>query len=146
MFEEKWAERFIDLAKTVSSWSKDPAKKIGAVIVNNENKVVSMGFNGFPRSIQDTEDRLNNKDFKRAICLHAEENAILCAKQDLKGCSIYIYGLPPCAHCAAMIIQSGIKDVFYRIPEEYKVSNYWKDNLEIAKEIFYEASILELEV
>ena len=146
MLEQKWMNRFIELSKVVATWSKDPSKKIGAVIVNNENKVVSMGFNGFPKHITDSEERLEDKYFKRAICLHAEENAILCAKQDLTDCTIFIYGLPPCAHCAAMIIQSGIKTVCYRVPEEYKVSDYWKDNLKIAKNLFYEASVCLLEI
>lgn len=136
----------MELAKLVASWSKDPSKKIGAVIVNKENKVISMGYNGFPKSITDLDERLKDKDFKRSICLHAEENAILCAKQDLSNCELYIYGLPPCSHCAAMIIQSGIKTVYYRIPEEYNVSEYWKDNLKLAEKLFYEAGVYLLDI
>lgn len=142
----KWKSRFFDLAKTISSWSKDPSKKIGVIIVNSENKIVSTGYNGFPKNINDSEERLNDKDFKRAITLHAEENAILCAKQDLTGCKMYIYGLPPCAHCAAMIIQSGIKSVYYHIPEEYSISGHWFENCVLAKKILEEAGIIITEI
>ena len=137
----KWHIRFINMAKFVSAWSKDPSKKIGVVIVNKENKIISTGYNGFPKNINDTEDRLNDKEFKRAITLHAEENAILCSKQDLSNCIMYIYGLPPCAHCAAMIIQSGIKAIYYTIPNEYQISEHWKDNLNIAQSILKEARV-----
>ena len=68
----KWESRFFDLAKTISSWSKDPSKKIGVIIVNSENKIVSTGYNGFPKNINDSEERLNYKYFKRSITLHAE--------------------------------------------------------------------------
>lgn len=138
----KWSVRFMNMAKSVSTWSKDPSKKIGVVIINQENKIISTGYNGFPKNIADTEARLNNKEFKRAITLHAEENAILCAKQDLTNCIMYIYGLPPCAHCAAMIIQSGIKAVYYTVPEEYQISEHWKDNLNIAQSILKEAGVI----
>lgn len=137
----KWINRFISLAETVSTWSKDPSKKIGVVITNQENKIISTGYNGFPKGINDSLERLNDKEFKRAITLHAEENAILCAKQDLTNCIMYIYGLPPCAHCAAMIIQSGIKIIYYRIPKKYEVSDHWKDNINIAETILKEANI-----
>ena len=138
----KWSVRFMNMAKSVSTWSKDPSKKIGVVIINQENKIISTGYNGFPKNIADTEARLNDKEFKRAITLHAEENAILCAKQDLTNCIMYIYGLPPCAHCAAMIIQSGIKAVYYTVPEEYQISEHWKDNLNIAQSILKEEGVI----
>lgn len=137
----QWITHFSDMAKLISTMSKDPSKKIGVVIVDEHNRVVSTGFNGFPRGVEDSQERLENKDYKRAITLHAEENAILYAKQDLTGCDMYIYGLPPCAHCAAMIIQSGIKNVWYRIPDEYEISEHWKENLEIAESILTEAGV-----
>lgn len=142
----QWLNHFIDMAKLISTMSKDPSKKIGVVIVDEHNRVVSTGFNGFPRGIEDSQERLENKDYKRAITLHAEENAILYAKQDLTGCDMYIYGLPPCSHCAAMIIQSGIRNVYYRIPDEYEISDHWKENLAIAETILNEVGINLLDI
>ena len=105
------------------------------IITDKDNRIISTGFNGFPKGLKDSIERLEDKEFKRAVTLHAEENAILYAKQDLTDCNLYIYGLPPCSHCAAMIIQSGIKNVYYRIPKNYEISEHWKDNLNLAKEI-----------
>lgn len=142
----QWLNHFIEMAKLISTMSKDPSKKIGVVIVDQHNRIVSTGFNGFPRGVEDSSERLEDKDFKRAITLHAEENAILYAKQDLTECDMYIYGLPPCSHCAAMIIQSGIKNIYYRIPDEYKISDHWKENLVIAETILNEVGINLLDI
>ena len=108
----KWINHFIKVAEVVSTMSKDPNHKIGAVIVDKNNRIVSTGFNGFAKGIDDTDERLNDKETKRLLMLHAEENAILYAKQDLTDCSIYIYGYPPCVHCTSIIIQSGIKTIY----------------------------------
>ena len=142
----KWNERFMTLAELIGSWSKDPSRKIGAVIVDNDNRIVSTGFNGFARNILDNIERLENKEIKRTLMLHAEENAILYAKQDLKDCSIYIAGLPPCVHCSSMIIQSGIKTVYYKNTKKEKPSEFWKDNLLLAKQILTEAGVKLTEI
>ena len=73
---KKWNERFINLAKEISLWSKDPTRKIGAIIVNKDKHIVGTGYNGFPMGIKDTKKRLNDKEIKRAISLHAEESAL----------------------------------------------------------------------
>ena len=138
----QWLNYFMDMAKLVSTMSKDPHHKIGAVIVNKDNHVVSMGFNGFAHGVKDTVERLNNKDIKRKLMLHAEENAILHAKQDLSECDIYIYGYPPCTHCMSLIIQAGIKCVYYRNSnKDSKVSEYWKADLELAEKLGEELEI-----
>ena len=142
----KWHIKFINLAYEISQWSKDPSKKIGVVITDKDNRIISTGFNVFPKGLKDSIERLEDKEFKRAVTLHAEENAILYAKQDLTDCNLYIYGLPPCSHCAAMIIQSGIKNVYYRIPKNYEISEHWKDNLNLAKEILNEVNINLMEL
>jgi dCMP deaminase len=108
-----WDKRFLELAELVSSWSKDPSTKVGAVIVDNQNIIVSVGFNGFPKGIKDN-DRLNHRDSKYQIIVHAENNALMFAKRPLDGCTIYTYPFMPCPRCAGMIIQSGIKRVVYQ--------------------------------
>lgn len=137
-----WNKRFIEMAELVATWSKDPSHKIGAVIVDKDNRIVSTGFNGFAKGICDSAERLLKKDIKRTLMLHAEENAILHARRDLTNCKIYIVGYCCCTHCASMIIQSGIKEVYYKNTKEDKeVSEYWKENLQLAEALLKEVNI-----
>ena len=108
----KWDKRFFDMAKLVASWSRDPSTQVGAVIVDDKNRIVSVGFNGAPRGVSD--EQLADRDRKLRRTIHAEKNAILFANRSLEGCTIYITH-PPCAQCAAVIIQSGIKEVMWPI-------------------------------
>lgn len=147
---KRWMDHFIQMAKLVSSMSKDPNHKIGAVIVNQDNRIISMGFNGFAKGVEDSQDRLNNKEVKRALMLHAEENAILQAlagKQDLTNCDIYVFGYPPCVHCTSLIIQSGIKHVYFRFPDKKrKISDAWKQSFKLAEEIAKEVNLIIKEI
>jgi dCMP deaminase len=133
-----WDKRFLELAELVSSWSKDPSTKVGSVIVDNQNIIVSVGFNGFPKGIEDN-DRLNHRDSKYQIIVHAENNALMFAKRPLDGCTIYTYPFMPCPRCAGMIIQSGIKRVV-----SYKNTidrMRWELDFSISRELFNEANI-----
>lgn len=117
-----WNRRFLELASFISNWSKDPSTKVGAVIVDCNRRIISTGYNGFPIGVSDDQERLENRDFKYKAILHAEENAIMFAKKDLSRCSLYVSSLPPCSHCASLIIQSGIKNVYtweQEIPERW---------------------------
>ena len=105
-----WDEYFIRIARTVSLKSKDPSTKVGAVITRN-NQPVSFGFNGFPRGIEDTQERLEDRETKHTLVLHAEENAILYAREDLQGCTMYTWPFMTCPSCSLKIIQVGIKRV-----------------------------------
>jgi len=138
MSEHNWDKRFIELAQFISSWSKDPSSKIGAVIVDENRRIISTGYNGFARWVADHEHRYENRELKYKMVLHAEENAILFAKQNLDGCSIYINVMPPCSHCAALIIQSGIANVF--VPK-CPIPDRWKDSIELTEQMFYEAGV-----
>lgn len=134
-----WDKRFLELAKLVSSWSKDPSTKVGAVIVDDQNIIVSVGFNGFPKGIQD-DDRLNHRDSKYQIIVHAENNALMFAKRPLDGCTIYTYPFMPCPRCAGMIIQSGIKRI---VTYENTISRHrWDIDFVISRELFHEAKII----
>ena len=133
-----WDKRFLDLAELVSSWSKDPSTKVGAVIVDDKNIIVSVGFNGFPKGIED-DDRLYNRDSKYQIIIHAENNALMFAKRPLDNCTLYTYPFMPCPRCAGMIIQSGIKRVV-----SYKNTidrHRWELDFSISRELFCEANI-----
>lgn len=118
MSEAIWDQRMIDLAEHVAQWSKDPVTKVGAVITDHCNRVVSVGYNGFPRWVKDDAERYVDQETKYGFVVHAELNAILNANQNLSGNTIYTT-LFPCRECAKAIIQSGIVRVFYK--------NYRKD-------------------
>ena len=132
----KWDYRFLDLAEFVSSWSKDPSTKVGAVIADHNNRIVSIGYNGFPKNIFD-DDRLNNRDTKYKMVVHGEMNAILFANKSLEFCTLYTYPFMPCSRCASMIIQTGIQRVvsYNNIPER------WCEEFNMSKYLFKEANI-----
>lgn len=113
----KWDQRFIDLAKFVSEWSKDPDAKVGAVVVSNEGGAIALGYNGFPAGIED-DDRLDTRDLKLDMIIHAEQNALLIAGSRAKGASLYVWGKPICTRCAVLIIQAGIKRIVATNPED----------------------------
>jgi dCMP deaminase len=130
-----WDERFIALAAHVSKWSKDPSTKIGAVITRGKF-IVSVGFNGHPAGIEDSEVRLNDREVKYKTVIHAEENAILSSHSDLRGCSIYIT-MFPCSHCAARIIQTSIT----RVIAPRTLNERWIDSSRYAAQILKEAGV-----
>ena len=139
----KWHKRFLELADLISTWSKDPSSKIGAVIVDKDNRVVSTGYNGFAKNVKDTPERYDNRDIKYKIVLHAEENAMSYARRDLTGCVLYVSGLMPCSHCASLIIQNGIKTV---VTWKKEVPERWKESMDLTKEIFNEAGVEMIEI
>lgn len=133
----KWDKRFLDMAELISTWSKDPSTKVGSVIVDNQKRIVSVGFNGLPIGMSNEEELLEKRELKYRTILHAEENAILFAKQSLDGCSVYTYPFQPCLKCTSVIIQTGIKRVV-----SYKSDNErWKEEFELSMKHFSEAEI-----
>lgn len=131
-----WDLRFLGLAQYISQWSKDPSTKVGAVIADRKNRIISIGYNGFPRGINDDE-RLMDRDKKLAIILHAEKNALIFANKSLENSVIYTYPFMPCSACAASIIQAGIARVVSVANENIR----WVDNFKLSQEIFREAGI-----
>ena len=118
-----WDEYFMGVSLLASMRSKDPNTQVGACIVSNENKIMAVGYNGFPMGCSDDEfpwerSAENSNDTKYPFVCHAELNAILNAGgQDLRGAKIYV-ALFPCNECAKAVIQSGIKEVIY-ISDKY---------------------------
>jgi dCMP deaminase len=106
----KWDRRFLRMACEVSTWSKDPSTKVGAVIVDAERNPVSWAFNDFPHGIESTEERWNDRPTKYGLVLHAEVGAILKGdRARMRGATLYVSGAPPCAdQCARPIIAAGI--------------------------------------
>lgn len=111
-----WDEYFMGLAHLSAYRSKDPNTQVGAVIVDPDNRVVSIGYNGFPRGCSDDVfpwKRIGGVlDTKYAFVVHAELNAILNSQRSVRDCTIYV-SLFPCNECAKSIIQSGIKKIVY---------------------------------
>lgn len=134
---QKWDLRFLELAKFISSWSLDPSTKVGAVITDTENRVVSVGYNGFPKGIKD-DDRLNNREIKYQIVVHGEVNAIMFANKSLENCTLYTYPFEPCPRCAGVIIQSGIK----RIVAPFNTIDRWENDFKLSRQLFSEANIM----
>jgi dCMP deaminase len=134
---DKWDKRRLQLAKFVANWSKDPKAKVGAIIADTLGRIIALGYNGFAVGIEDTEERLTGDD-KLKMILHAEENAALIAGERARGGTIYVFGKPVCAKCAAVIIQSGIRRVVSPCPEG---TSKWTDLGILALESFVEAQI-----
>ena len=132
-----WNRRFMDLAQHVSDWSKDPSTQAAAVIVDPDRRVVSFGYNGLPRKVQDLPERYDNRELKYKMILHAERNALLFAREPLKGYTIYVYPMMPCATCASMIIQAGISTVI----APYGNNPRWQVDFELSKQLFDEAGL-----
>lgn len=108
--------RFLGMAKLTSLWSKDPSTKVGCVIVKPDLNTVTTGFNGFPRNVPDEAVWYADPDMKRRLVKHAEENAFNSTREDLTGCTLYVYPLPPCSLCAGDIVARGITRVVAFVP------------------------------
>lgn len=136
-----WDEYFMGIALLSAQRSKDPNTQVGACIVNQDKKIVGVGYNGFPTGCSDEKLPWNREgDYlatKYPYICHAELNAILNSiSRDLKGSSIYV-ALFPCNECAKAIIQSGIKEVVY-LSDKYKDS----DAVKASKIMFEQAEVL----
>ncbi len=134
---DKWDIRFIELAKHIRTWSKDPSTKVGAVIVDPFHRIISLGFNGFAKGVGD--QCLDNRELKYAKILHAEINSILFAPRNISGCTLYCTEMP-CSQCAAAIIQSQISRVVTLKPRPEMVER-WGEQFEIAQNMFKEAYV-----
>lgn len=152
----RWHMAFIRQALEWAAMSKDPNTQVGAIIVGPDKEIRATGFNGFPRGIADTEERLNNRDLKMKLIVHAERNAICNAARigvSLKGCTLYIvatddtgmiWGGPPCTACTIELIQAGITGII-SLPKK-SVPSRWHDDLAMAESLIAEVGISYLEL
>jgi dCMP deaminase len=149
--DNKWDIRFLELAKLVSTWSKDPSTKVGAVLVNDLKQVVGMGYNGFPRGVEDSPERLNDRETKYKIVVHAEVNAIIQAGSQARDSVLYVYPafmMPPiCNECCKVAIQAGVQGIVGYTPDETDPRvQRWKDSISISREMWREANLWMEEV
>ena len=138
----KWHSRYLELAQQIASWSKDPSSKIGAIAVGSKGQVLAQGYNGFPRGIEDTEPRFENKELKYKYVVHAEMNLIYNASYNgvsLDGSTVYVTGLPVCSECAKGLIQVGVQQVI--MPTQEDTPDKWVKSFKLSKELFEEAGV-----
>lgn len=140
---DNWHNRFLEMAKHISTWSKDQTK-VGSVIVEPETKnIVGLGYNGFPRGVKDLESRYNERETKYKLVCHAEQNAIWNSNKSVRGCDIYVYPTmmhpASCPDCAKAIVQSGIKRLFYY--KEGDIKEHWKEPAEFSNIILREGGV-----
>lgn len=136
MISDKWKRRFIRRAMELASWSKDPSTQCGCVIYRNKRSL-GEGYNGYPAGVADNQD---SREVKLMKTIHAEINAILHAKQDVSGATLFVYPFEPCGNCASVIIQAGITHVIaavhYKIPPDR-----WLSTMNTARDMFKEAGV-----
>lgn len=135
-----WDQRFLDLAQQISSWSKDPSTKVGAVAVR-DRRILATGYNGFPRGVADLPGRLLDRKEKLLRTVHAEANIVSqCAKYgvSLQGATIYIWPFLPCASCCTLLIQTGIKRI---VTPDTPIPDRWFDSFTASVEMLKEAGV-----
>lgn len=132
---------FIDIAKAVGAMSKNPKRKIGAVILSPDMVIVSTGYNDPPRGVYDLPERYG-EPLKQFYMSHAEENAVAQAARvghATQGCYMLVTESMPCARCSRLIVQAGIAQVYY--PQVFPVSEKWRLDFECSKSILNEAGV-----
>jgi deoxycytidylate deaminase len=134
--------RFVGVAQAVAGLSKDPSTKVGALLLDDDCNVLGVGFNGFPRGVDDSAERYNDRPTKYKLVSHAEQNAIAQAARKgsaLAGATLIVTALYPCSSCTKSIIQAGIKKVF---APKIVDNDRWTEDAETSKLMFTEAGVL----
>jgi len=141
MNNNKWYPRYLELAKLVATWSKDPSTQVGAVAVGNKGQILAQGYNGYPRGFDDTN--YENKEHKYARIVHAEMNCIYNASWNgvsLNEATLFVWGLPVCHECAKAIIQVGIKTVVIPLTTQ-EIPQKWDDSFRLTTKFFVDAGV-----
>lgn len=153
---ERWDRHFLERCLLNARMSKDPNTQVGAIVVGPDREQRADGFNGFPRGIADTVERLTDRDEKMKLMVHAERNAICNAARigvSIKGCTLYlaatdntgmIWGGPPCTACSIELIQAGITEIV-SFPIK-SVPSRWHADLLFSHALLSEAGILYREI
>lgn len=153
----RWDRHFLRMCQENARMSKDPNTKVGAIIVGPDREIRSTGFNGLPRFIADTPERLNDRDLKLKLVVHAEMNAVLNAARigvSTKGCVLYlaatsatedmVWGGVPCVRCTVELIQAGITEIVSYLFKD--TPSRWLDDLTMARNLLEEAGIVIREI
>ncbi len=137
---DKWHLRFLSLADSIATWSKDPSRGVGAVIVSPMRQVLATGYNGLPRGFEDNIERLQ-RPIKYDLIVHAEINAIVqCARNGVSPVDATMYSsFSPCIHCSLAIVQAGISKVVTKQIDSG--DEHWNDSIEKSLMLFEEVGI-----
>lgn len=141
---QNWDEFFIEMAHSVAQKSKDPSTKTGVVIVGEDNTVIAVGYNGFPRGVDDSPKKYADRTIKYPRVSHAEANAVAnCARLGIrmKGAKMYTnFGDSCCNECAKLLIQAGITEIIGK-KEDCFQNVRWQEAIDIAHEMFDETGV-----
>ena len=136
----KWDRRFLRIAEEVRTWSRDPGTKVGCVLVLDK-RIISVGFNGFPQNLSDSLELYQDRDYKLAVTVHSEANAILNAAKNgakTQGATAYVT-FPPCSQCAAALIQAGVERVV--CPDPAQAPERWRANFRLGNQMLYNSGV-----
>lgn len=139
--KDSWVEHFMGMAGYVAGKSKDPSTKVGCVIVGLHEQVLASGYNGFPRGVADTEERLDDRDTKLKLIVHAEANAVAAAARTSTSLYLgkaFVTVMPPCPQCAALLVQAGINEVYCPPPDP---ESRWHDLCCLSVDLLAEARV-----
>jgi len=144
-YREKWDRRFLRIAREVASWSKDPSTKVGAVLVDDDRKVVSTGYNGFPSKMDDSPELYLDRESKLKRIIHAEINAVLRADRTAK--TVYTWPIPCCPRCVVQLLEAGVER-FVSVSLSGELAERWgshaEDSRAMIEEVGCEATTYEL--
>ena len=136
----KWDRRFMKLAETVSTWSKDPSTQTGAVFASPDKTDILLGFNGFAQNMDDTPELYANREVKYSRIIHCEINALTLGKRSVKGYTLYTWPFLSCDRCAVVMAQAGIARVVAPVPTPDGASR-WEALFKLTRRYFAEANI-----
>lgn len=106
--QRRWDERFLKLCYEISTWSKDPSTQTGAVLTRPDRTIASVGYNGFAKGMKDDPELYANREIKYSRVIHCEVNAVMHAREQVEGYTLYTTG-PSCDRCAVHMIHAGIR-------------------------------------
>ena len=136
----KWDKRFLRIAEEIRTWSKDPGTKVGCVLVQ-DRRMIASGYNGFPSTLSDSFELYEDRDYKLAVTVHAEANAIMNAAKNgakTQSCAAYVT-FPPCSQCAASLIQAGVEKVV--CPDPATAPERWRASFKLGNEMLYNSGV-----
>lgn len=140
--DRSWDGYFLQIAFLAATRSKDPSNQVGAVLVR-DRILVSTGYNGFPRGVDDSVDERYDRPLKYKWTVHAEENCLLSAARNgatTLGTTLYVTPLFPCSRCATSIVQAGVKEVVSN--DHLKDNPRWKEDFLLSNQILSEAGVV----
>ena len=138
-----WDLRFLDLARLISFWSKDPSTKVGVLAVGFRRRILAQAYNGFPSGANDSEERYNNRELKYDMIIHGEKNLIYNASRigvSLEGSVVYVYGMFPCPECVKGLAQVGVVRIVFMVGFS-KNTPVWEEKFGLSKAIMKELGI-----